>query len=241
MSRSARYLDAFAAIERRLRRIVEDDRRLSFYQLVDAAATRAAPIRHYAIDLKEYADLRNAIVHERGGGRVIAEPYEDTVRAIESIQAVIENPPLVLDIVKRREVVTATSSEPIGTTAKRMLAGSFSQVPIYDDGRFEGLLTAESIARWLATRLEGGVGLVEEEPVRVVLGYAEFDDNYRLVPRSVTVFDAIDVFTALALQGRPLDAVIVTQHGKREERPLTIATPYDMPLLIGAARPFART
>src|SRR4051812_42816091 len=36
-------------------------------------------------DLKEFADLRNAIVHERRGGHSIAEPHEKTVRRLEEI------------------------------------------------------------------------------------------------------------------------------------------------------------
>jgi hypothetical protein len=235
-----RYLDAFAAIEKQLRRLVEDDRRLTFYQLVDVAGRNVSVIRHYAVDLKEYADLRNALVHERGDGRPIAEPYVDTVAAIEAIRDVIARPPSLLAIVRPRHVEAAEVGEPIGVAVRRMAAHSFSQLPVKVEGAVAGLLTAEAIARWLAARLEYGIGLVEEEPVGEVMKEAEFTDTYRLVPRTMDVFEAIDLFTAASEQGRRLDALLITERGSPTERPLSIATPYDMPLLLRAARPFGR-
>ncbi len=71
---SDQFLDAFSRIEKLLRRMVDGRRVDSFTFLVREAAKRSATVRRVEQDLLEYADLRNAIVHERGGGFVIAEP-----------------------------------------------------------------------------------------------------------------------------------------------------------------------
>jgi predicted transcriptional regulator len=49
--------------------------------------------------------------------------------------------------------------------AKEMAEGDFSQVPVYKDDRLIGLLTAETIARWFANRIESEGGILDEDTV----------------------------------------------------------------------------
>jgi hypothetical protein len=88
-----RFLTAFVSIEKYLRRRTESDRLISFYALIEKTVQKDASVRAYEIDLKEYADLRNAIVHERSGGQPIAEPHDDVVRRIELLTDIITRPP----------------------------------------------------------------------------------------------------------------------------------------------------
>jgi len=235
LRRADRYLAAFSAIERKLRVIADADRGASFYALVDRAGQRNRAVLQFAIDLKEYADLRNAIVHERGDGRPIADPREESVIAIEEIQKILEDPPRLLKVLKV-SVQICGGDDPIGQAARQMYDGDFSQLPVYDGHSFVALLTAETVARWLAASLESGIGLVEEAPVRTVLGYAEDQDNHQLVPRDATVFDALRLFDVYSGRGKSLDAILVTHAGKRDEKPLGIVTIYDIPRLMAAVR-----
>jgi hypothetical protein len=57
------------------------------------AAKRSAAVRGVEDDLLELSDLRNAIVHERGGGYVIAEPHPETVERLEQIVELLVEPP----------------------------------------------------------------------------------------------------------------------------------------------------
>ena len=59
------------------------------YQLVDKAAL--IPLCDIAIELKEYGDLRNAIVHERIDDQPIAEPHEKWC-AMEAIRDLLPRP-----------------------------------------------------------------------------------------------------------------------------------------------------
>jgi hypothetical protein len=102
--------------------------------------------------------------------------------------------------------------------------------------RLVGLLTGETIARWLAARLDGGVGILEEEPVAKGLEYQEAA-GYVLVGQSATVFDGLKEFDHSLYSGTALQAVIVTASGKATETPLGIVTPSDIPGLVRAAEP----
>ncbi|MGH2690053.1 MAG: hypothetical protein ACRDKW_14790 [Actinomycetota bacterium] len=98
-----------------------------------------------------------------------------------------------------------------------------------------GLLTAETIARWLAAKLADGVGLVEEATVLEVLGHTEDPANHCVfLPRTATAFDALHAFEGHAAKGWSLDALVVTNGGHRNELPLALVTTSDIPTLLGA-------
>jgi CBS domain-containing protein len=179
---------------------------------------------------------RNALVHERGDGHALAEPYEETVHRLEEIRRILDTPPLALDVVHVPRVETCSPHDLVGAVAGRMLAGSFSQLPVCDDGRLAALLTAETIARWLGSKLESGLGLVEEEPVAAILEFTEDPDIYRIVPRTSTVFDLLELFDDFAARGKYLDAVLITHQGKAAETPLSIVTTFDIPTLTKAVK-----
>ena len=234
MTAGERFLNAFAAIERLLRQKAGARREERFSALVEMAATRDPAVRRLAVDLKEYADLRNAIVHERGGGHLIAEPHESTVSRLEAIRSLLERPPQ-LGSSFHGPVKVSDPSEPVGTAAQEMRAGDFSQIPVYEGPTFVGLLTAETVTRWLAAMLAGGVGLVEEAPIRDVLAHTEDPLHHcSFLARDATAFDALEEFDRHASQGWSLDAILLTHSGDRNQRPLAIITTFDIPTLITA-------
>lgn len=235
-----RFLNAFVAIEDQLRRLCAANRGVGFVALVDRAAAGNHEVRYYRDDLKEYAELRNAIVHERMGGQPIAEPYRAAVEAIEAIKTRLLEPPALLPGF-RRDVMTCELSDKIGAAAVLMRDRDFSQLPVYDDGALMALLTAETIARWLGAALENGIGLIEEVSIVDVLPHTEDPDNYIVVPRGTTIYEALDAFDTYARRGKALAALIVTQKGKRTERPLSILTASDIPRLLELAAGAPRT
>jgi predicted transcriptional regulator len=151
-----------------------------------------------------------------------------TVLRLEAIRERIANPPTVQPLFFR-DVFICQAMDPIGEAAKMMLKSSFSQVPVYKDEIFEGLLTTQTIARWLAAKLETGIGLLEEESVKNVLTFSEYDDNYRFIKRNTTLYDVSQYFDDFVQKGRNLDALIITHSGKSNEKPLGIVTIFDLP------------
>jgi predicted transcriptional regulator len=194
VSAGDRFLDAFAAIERVLRRKAGAGKEASFSALVERVARHDHAVGAMAEDLREFAELRNAIVHERGGGYLIAEPYESTVERLDQIRRLLERPAMLGDLF-RRPVELAAPEDAVGRVAQAMRDGNSSQMPIYDGKTFTGLLTAETVTRWLAAMLASGVGLVEEAPVSQVLSHTEDPEHHcQFVARTATAFDALAEF-----------------------------------------------
>ena len=225
---SERFLNAFNSIDRHLRRLARIDRSTSFAGAVDEAARSDAAARRYSIDLKEYADLRNAIVHERTDAHPIAEPFPETVTAIEAILEKLTRPPTV-GAEFACEVAQVGLADRVGAAAAVMREHRFSQLPVYEGNAFQGLLTAATMAWWLAERLDGELGMLDEESVEVVLSFTEDAEHHvRFISRVCSVFDAIEAFETHQRQGWALDALVVTHSGSPDQTPLGIITTFDL-------------
>jgi predicted transcriptional regulator len=228
--RSDRFLAAFSRIERRVRTIAAGKKEEGFAAWLSIAARKNPAVRQYKTDLQEFADLRNAIVHERGNGEPIAEPHQKTVERLEQIAGLLTQPPAV-ESLGTMKVTTFSPTDRIGKAAKAMLEDDFSQVPVYQDGKFCNLLTSETIARWIAHKFGSELDILEEETIEQVLQYREEDSVYEFVPRKTPIIEVLQLFDEITHKGKALDAVIVTQNGKENEKPLHILTVYDLPRL----------
>jgi predicted transcriptional regulator len=227
---SERFLNAFIEIESRLKEIVNNDVHKAFYQLVDRAARKNESIEKYKATLKEYAELRNAIVHKRIDGEAIAEPHTSVVEDLEFICKMITKPPKLEDEFLRK-VIKCSSYDRISVAARRMFGNSFTQIPVYDSRKFVGLLTTDSMARWMSANLESGAGYTEDVDVRSILEFNEHKENCIFISRTATVFDAISAFEQWHKRGARLNAIIITEMGDRNENPLGILTLFDLPRL----------
>ncbi len=230
MSNALSFLDAFNTIERHLRDLTDEPRTTGFYALVDAAARKQPLVRRYADDLKEFADLRNAIVHERSDGRVIAEPNDRALSEIQRLAAQLLRPPRVLPEFQR-EVLALDPGVPLAKALKLMYERDFSQLPIYAGAQFVGLLTNNTIGRWLGANVATDLFSVNETTIEQVLGYREADDAVAFVDRETTLVEVEQTFVTYEQRGKSLDALLITQNGRETEKPLGIITVYDLPTI----------
>ncbi len=197
-------------------------------RLGEWSTNRNHAVRQYEDDLKEFGDLRNAIVHERSGHRVIAEPNDEAVRTMERIADLLVDPPRVGELFRRR-VFHVESDEPIGRAVKVMLDESYSQIPVYDGDEFVGLLTTNTVGRWLGSCVEDEIFGLEETRIADVLQYTEDEDNYVFLGRRETLFEALQAFASYEERGKRLEAILITEHGKPSQSLLGIITIWDVP------------
>jgi len=70
-------------------------------------------VRRFREDLREFADLRNAIVHDRMHDEVIAEPNSWAVERIGMIANLLTAPPAVIPLFEKR-VFTVDEEQSLG-------------------------------------------------------------------------------------------------------------------------------
>ncbi|WP_101842465.1 CBS domain-containing protein [Halobacillus sp. Marseille-P3879] len=200
----------------------------NFVELLQRSKERSVIKEHFDT-LRQYAKLRNAIVHERvRDGYYIASPHLEVVEELEYIKRTLDQPPKALDIATRPVMFFYADSDLL-EVMQAFRDHAVSQFPIYDGmgGRFLGLLTNGALVRWMSGHAENGAVTVEGVRVRDVL-QAEGVRNAEFIPERSTVFDVEDVYEDRHVEGRKLKAVIVTEDGRCDSSPLGIVTAWDL-------------
>lgn len=227
---SERFLDAFYSIEKYLHNLANLDKQDSFTKCINKAKKSNKTVKKYENDLREFSDLRNAIVHERGGGSVIAEPNDWAVHQIERISSLFLDPPKVIPKFQK-EVHSLQFNNPIAIAVKIMFNNSFSQIPIYRENQFIGLLTGETIARWLGSCADDDIFSLHDTYIYQALEFTEDRENYCFIERNAILTDLLDKWDVDRYSKR-LEAVLITQNGKPDEKLLGIVTLWDIPAVL---------
>jgi predicted transcriptional regulator len=228
---SSQFLSAFNDIEDWMRHELDAKDEDEFAALLRRLERTDAQVRRYAAELKRLARLRNLIAHNHSRDKPLAVPTSSSVERAEAIASLLRSPPLLLTLAAK-PVEQCSPADPLGSCVKKMHAGVFSQLPVYDGDRYCGLLTAETIARWLATFFVGdGTGIVDEQTVAEVMRHQEDGDNVRFSPRQATVATGLAAFDEFLKRGKRLEAILITNSGRPTESLLGIVTIHDIPKL----------
>jgi len=228
LKNAERFLNAYSAIEHEMERILnlKDHRR--FFELVDRSSKISPVIERYRFDLREYSELRNAIVHDRAGGEIIAVPTDEVVEKIERITALLLEPPKVAPIFLK-EVLTLSGSYPVSRAIRAFSRMSYTQAPVIDNGKTACLLTSNMIVKWIGFSLEEGKFDIEKTTVLDVVNKVGHETNYEIVSVNYSLFDIPILFYHWQQEGRKLEAVLISQHGEPGEKLLGIITNRDLP------------
>lgn len=227
-----RFLNAFSEIEEKLarqqgRRETPDDW-VPFSELLtdsDALLQRQKDL------LRQYAKLRNAIVHgKRLRGKPIADPRDDVVRSIEKIRDDLLRPPLLVNALPdkgRPQVFELDDS--IGAFLSLVVEKDFSQAPVWD-GQGYRLITTNAVARYLAPSLIEHE-IVETATIGKVLEFAETGDRLETLTRSATVLEAINLFSGEASTKVEPPAALLVLDSTKEHLPQLLCSRADLAIL----------
>lgn len=227
MQNSSSFLAAFNEIEKTLKTSLPNTHGYRpFASMISDLKRTNAVVRKYETDLREFADLRNAIVHERTDPNyVIAEPHESTVRKIQFILGELTNPERIYPKF-RRSVETLSLETSVGQALSLIRDFAYSQFPVYDNGTCIGLITDNGITRWLAHHVEEDLISLSESTISEVLELEENTQRFKFMNIHMTVYDAKEVFNTPS--DLPLSAILITQNGRAQESLLGIITPWDI-------------
>ncbi len=226
MDRAQQFIQLYNQLSRYLRQHADADSNLPFYQLIRAVSTTHSTVKRYLSDLREYGDLRNAIVHnETYPQQVIAEPTEETITRFTRIVENITAPKRVIPTFQSN-VRIFPAQGPLTEALGYMKNNEFSQVIVQTQNGLS-LLSIEGIALWFAEQQQPQMNVA-----RVTISDAlahEHPDNALFLARNATVDDARAAFSETLERTHPrLLAILLTQNGKRTEQPLGIITPWDL-------------
>lgn len=231
---STRYLEAFVAIESHIADIAPGPRGIPFVQQVDALRQYDQTIQAYAEDLKAFARLRNVIVHERGGGQVLAEPNDWAVDRILHVRDMLLRPPTVAAFTSK-PVRCVLPTDHLGAASRIMYERHYSQLPVYDGSHYRGLLTIRNITYWLGAQQHRALD-VTAVPVAAVLEHENAADTALFIGPDTTLVAAMQFFAAHNRHDTPVDCLLITSSGDATGRLLGIIALADMPAIAAELR-----
>ncbi|MCE4957784.1 CBS domain-containing protein [Macrococcoides caseolyticum] len=224
MTNAERFLNAFNAIEKYLSQYNLSKGYASFSRLVEYAVHKDKMIAQFRDDLKQFAELRNAIVHNtRLEDRVIAEPHEAVVKEIEYITDMLIHPPRAIEKATKK-VITFHINDLLTTVLTQINNSHFTQFPIYNGTKYVGLLTESGITRFFASHQTKDI---EHIKVSDVITY-EPKERAAFVSEGATEFEVVSMFKSFNERNEKLEAVLITDTGSKEGQLIGLITLYDL-------------
>lgn len=223
-----RFEAAFNQIHIKLKQLVNDHREFTpFSDVIYAARNKHNVVRYNYDKLKKFGHLRNAIVHNKTEENFyIADPHEEIVQEIEEIRDMIFEPPLALSIASQPvQVITPDTS--LKDILNEIEKKEYSQFPIYDLTGFKGLLTEGGIAKWFSRHLIGDLLSIENITAADIL-QLESVHNVAFLERAGSIYDLETIFEESFDRNEKLEAILITQHGLKTEKPIGIVTSWDL-------------
>ena len=233
-SRADRFIAAFNGIEQTLREELGVPPGVYFTEVVKKARRTHIITEDIAESLFAYARLRNAISHDRyKNGEPIADPRPDVVAEIEGIRTIVTADTRVVSVLGHTEVVTLSPDTHLDEVLKVVRTTGYARFPVYDRGSFVYLLTVQAIAKWLANDVSDN-NSIDATTVADVREYLSDSDRAEIAPKDLTAPQALARFNNLDDSGHSPAALIITEQGKKSQRPIQIIVASDIPKLLAA-------
>ncbi|WP_028784069.1 CBS domain-containing protein [Thalassobacillus devorans] len=223
-----RFEIAFNQIHQQLKMINGYPKNDNFMELLQRSKIKHSVIRHHFDNLKQYAKLRNALVHEKiRDDYYIAYPHREVVEEIEKIKQTLDQPPKAIDVATR-PVLFFKSNSHLTKIVEAFNRFKVSQFPIYgEDQQFLGLLTNDGVVRWLSRNMHNDCIQMGEVRASDILKL-EKNHNVRFLSEKNSIFDLESSFERSFEQNLKLKAVIITGDGSQHSKPLGIVTTWDL-------------
>jgi len=225
------FLNEFCAIERYLKDLSGQKNDPPFSSVLKDAAKKNKVVNRYLSELKAFAQLRNLLSHERYDNEYLAKPSETIILGIRKIHKKIVAQPLLYSLC-RKNILTFEGTNKIQDVVVAMRKYNFSQVPILNQQQIYGVLSANTISRWLGSDQTDDIVCTSETNVNDVMSHQEYTDNYVILSRSDTFGKAIAKFDKYSSQGKQLDAIFITESGLKNQKILGIVTLSDIPKIL---------
>ncbi len=222
MSNASEFIQIFTRFENWIREKAGIGKYVSFDGCIAKLENSNRQIRFHSYFLQSMGRLRNAIVHaENYDETIIAVPNDEVVARFRKTTESIMISPKLLEYCSKNPLYVAKDIS-LPYVLHLMFENDYSQVIVQDGSEYR-LLSREGISKWVESNIDTDLVSIKETKVSDVLMYEE-KTNCEYVSRSTDVFAFIDI---IGSPKKRVQAVLVTEHGNPNEKPIGIATVRD--------------
>jgi len=228
MNNGKEFINIFNKLESYFREKTNEEKRSTFYNLVDKVSKNDIAVKHHNRLLKKFGNLRNVIVHDDDEfpDKLIAEPCDKVLAKFKLIYKSIINPTKVIPKFKKKIRLFYLKS-PLSEALKYMIKNDYSQI-IVKNKKGLNLLSFEGISNWLGSKISDEIIDITDSTIADALR-VENKNNVVFFAKDNSVLDALYSFKESINNDYPrIYAIIITNSGKKSEKPLGIITPWDL-------------
>lgn len=228
--RVEKFLDRYKQLEQLLK--VYYGNESGRYESVVARYENSRECGDMGDELRAVREIRNLLQHSpKIEGEYIVDPSDAIMDSLDKVIRMIEHPRLAIDFgVKEHQAFKTTLEGSLLRVIKVMQDRGFSHVPVMEDGKVYGLLSAYSVFEFVATQ---GMAILTEttkvKAMRDLLPVGKHRNEYYIfMPRTATFNEADTAFQKRDAKGRRLVVIFITEHGQPDEPMLAMLTPWSV-------------
>lgn len=173
INNAEQYLELFGELENRLRlRAGITENYVDFHTLVNTLVRdkKDRIVTQYERELKDYSALRNAIAH-RYSKEPIADPRQDAINNLRDISNKLLNPQWARDVMTPKPMAFQLDDS-LKDSLGSMSAFGYTSVPVYKDSMIVGILSEQSVLKWVGDSIQAdGVLLTETKDLTSIRKY----------------------------------------------------------------------
>ncbi len=200
VSNADKFLTTYNELDSHMRKALGVDLYKNHSYLIKEMEKRNRMFKQYGYDLRAFAELRNAIVHnpDEKNAKPIAEPHDYIVKKYEEMKNKVINPPVALETIaiKAHDIFTTSLEANALDVMKVMNEKTYTHVPVIDSKKLIGVFSENTIFSYL---VENHVIATDED-----IPISEFEDlipvdrhaseYFEFVPRDALVIDIEEMF-----------------------------------------------
>lgn len=233
MNRVDEFIRTYNDLDREIRRVLRLDNRVSHMKALDIVSKKNELIYRNLSALKQYARLRNCIVHDTVPGieAPIAVPLQEVVDKYKDIFNRFRNPLTVLDICTHRsKMLVASPSSLVVDIMHAMEQLLISRVPIIEKECIKGMFNGNVLIYYLTSL--NTCSISENITMGNLKEFTKLDahrkERFDFVHKTLNVYDAEKYFKKNNKKEHKLVGLFVTSDGTNHGKLLGLLTEWDV-------------
>ncbi|MCT4595697.1 MAG: CBS domain-containing protein [Anaeromicrobium sp.] len=233
MNRVDEFIRTYNDLDREIKNTLKLDKHISHMKALDILSKKSDLIARNLDVLKQYARLRNCIVHDTisGVGQAIAVPLAEVVERYKSILNRFKNPLTVYDICTHRSKLLVASPKSIAIDVMQAMESLLiSRVPIVENENVVGIFNGNVLIYYLANTKNYSIS--KDTTMDELMEFTKLDYNrkeqFDFADKNLNVYDAEKYFKKRNKDNHKLVALFITSDGTKQGRLLGLLTEWDL-------------
>lgn len=202
-------------------------------KLIKSGGLLESNLRQALYDLSQ---LRNLFAHN-APEKIFGVPTEDAIPLLEQVHQIVSQKNLALEhLGSSYPVVALEINQSIRDLLDAVQKYDYSQFPVVKSGTIVGLVTSNTLARWLASGASAFTGEILAAPISELLPFVESFEKFEILNRNISLLDYWAVSNPSEEEIAPR-VMILTTNGQPNGQIVRVATELDRLAVYRAVNP----